>query len=73
MVTKLFFSTDFVPIESDVFSICADLLDVYMDFSCMYGDDRAAKDLEKDTTQESYEVTVKLNDKKVLYLQQIVQ
>ena len=43
MMTKLFLMTDFVPLDLENFAICADMLDVFMDFACIYGDENNSK------------------------------
>ena len=61
MVTKIFFSSDFVPLDMDNFALCADMLDVYMDFSCIYGekqDNNNDKD-ESLANFESYEQVIR--------------
>lgn len=46
MMTKLFLMTDFVPLDLENFAICADMLDVFMDFACIYGDENSSKKTE---------------------------
>jgi Ras-related GTP-binding protein C/D len=75
MVTKIFFCTDYVPLNMDNFSLCADMLDVYMDFSCIYGDKPEEPHDEgkngEDSNWEPYEQVIRMTDKKILFLQQI--
>ncbi len=67
----MYFATDYVPTEADLFAICADMLDVYMDFSGIYGSDPPKTGEATDTVP--YEVVIKLSDKKALYLQQVTE
>lgn len=72
IVTKLYFATDYVPTDSELFSICSDMLDIYMDFSCIYGSDRQGEgEIREGQDPEPYEVVIRLSDKKSLLLQQI--
>lgn len=72
IVTKLYFATDYVPTDSELFSICSDMLDIYMDFSCIYGSERQAdSEIKEGQEPEPYEVVIRLSDKKSLLLQQI--
>lgn len=77
LYTKLFFATDHIPNNSNVFAVCADMLDIHMDFSCIYGKDKAS--LEEPSAkalaekEQPYEVVVQLSDNKTLILQQITQ
>ena len=68
MITKIFFATDFVPLDVENFALCADMLDVYMDFSCIYGGKENNEKINKnDQTWEPYEQLIKLSDKKILF------
>merc|ERR1711935_328321 len=74
MVTKIFFCTDYVPLNMDNFSLCANMLDVYMDFSCIYGDKPEEPQDEGKNGEENwepYEQVIRMTDKKILFLQQI--
>lgn len=72
MVTKIFFSTDYVPLNMEHFSLCADMLDVYMDFSYIYGEKAEDnQEVQNESDWEPYEQVIKLADKKILFLQQI--
>lgn len=70
MMTKLFLMTDFVPLDLENFAICADMLDVFMDFACIYGDEKNSKKTEivQSKDQEPSNVIIKLSDGKVLYM-----
>lgn len=46
------------------------MLDVYMDFSCIYGG-KENKEKEDGANWEPYEQLIKLTDKKILFLQEI--
>ena len=70
MITKVFFATDFVPLDTENFALCADMLDVYMDFSCIYGD-KSDETNEDNSYKIFYEQLIKLTDKKILFLQEI--
>lgn len=43
VISKLFFLRDFVPFDAENFAICADILDVFVDFSVIYGGDNKKK------------------------------
>lgn len=47
------------------------MLDIYMDFSGIYGADSLAHGEGAD--KDPYEVVIKLSDKKALYLQQVTE
>jgi len=70
VITKLYFATDYVPADSDIFAVCADMLDVYMDFSFIYGSEKPEQK-DPHLEPEPYEVVIKLSDKKALMLQQV--
>ena len=75
MVTKLFFVTDFVPLDLENFAICADMLDVFMDFASIYSDDKGGHKTEitRPANEEPNNVVIKLSQKKVLYMHEIVR
>jgi Ras-related GTP-binding protein C/D len=35
--TKMYIATDSVPVDSHTYELCADLVDVVIDVSCIYG------------------------------------
>ena len=72
MFTKLYFATDYVPTDSDLFSVCAEMLDIYTDFSGIYGNEirqPEAEIKEGADQQEPFEVIIQLSDRKALFLQ----
>jgi hypothetical protein len=69
----MYFATDYVPTESDLFAVCADMLDIYMDFSGIYGGESLTNGEGSDKEKDPYEVVIRLSDKKALYLQQVTE
>ena len=69
----MYYSTDYVPTDSDLFSVCADMLDIYMDFSSIYGHEAHTLSENGEKEQEPYEVVIRLSDKKALFLQQVTE
>eukprot|EP01015_Nassula_variabilis_P013532 TRINITY_DN2113_c0_g1_i1.p1 TRINITY_DN2113_c0_g1~~TRINITY_DN2113_c0_g1_i1.p1 ORF type:complete len:381 (+),score=56.64 TRINITY_DN2113_c0_g1_i1:70-1212(+) len=67
VVSKIFLATDSSPSDMQNYAICSDMIDVYIDISCIYGDQKP-DDLVNDSQSES---TIKLADDTNLYLKQI--
>lgn len=74
VISKLFFVRDFVPLDLENFAICADMLDVYVDFCAIYGqDNRNQAEITTEKEGKPASVLIKLSDNKVLYLQRLVK
>lgn len=67
--TKLYIATDSNPVDGHIFELCADLVDVVVDFSCIYGlseEDGAAIPYDQQSSS-----AIRLNGGMVLYLREV--
>eukprot|EP01016_Furgasonia_blochmanni_P011133 TRINITY_DN1492_c0_g1_i28.p2 TRINITY_DN1492_c0_g1~~TRINITY_DN1492_c0_g1_i28.p2 ORF type:complete len:287 (-),score=65.73 TRINITY_DN1492_c0_g1_i28:1009-1869(-) len=67
VVSKTYLATDSSPIDMQNYAICSDMIDVYIDISCIYGEQKA-DDWVNDINSESI---IKLADSTILYLKQV--
>ena len=81
VVSKTYLATDSSPIDMQNYAICSDMIDVYIDISCIYGwattlmltscvsyREQKADDWVNDINSESI---IKLADSTILYLKQV--
>ena len=66
-VSKLYIATDSGPLDIPTFAICSEMIDVFIDISYIYGQNKIPT-LVHDNKSEA---TIRLNDDKILYLKEI--
>jgi Ras-related GTP-binding protein C/D len=67
--TKLYIATDSNPVESRIYELCADLVELVIDVSCIYGlseEDGAAIPYDQDSSS-----AIRLNSGMILYLREV--
>ena len=68
IVSKLFISTDSTPVDMNPFAICSEMIDVFLDISYIYGNQKHVYD--PDNQRQSI---IKLSDGTVLLLKEVQQ
>ncbi|XP_053213682.1 ras-related GTP-binding protein C-like [Panonychus citri] len=68
VVSKIYIATDGSPVDMQSYELCCDMIDVVIDISCIYG---IKDDGEGATFDSNSSAIIKLNNKTVLYLQEV--
>ena len=73
MISKIFIATDSSPVDMQSYELCADMIDVVIDISCIYGGDaaRAAADDEHDPKPADSHCIITLNNGNALFLREV--
>jgi len=67
--TKLYIATDSNPVDSHTYELCADLVELVIDVSCIYG--LSAEDGETIPYDQASSSAIRLNTGMVLYLREV--
>lgn len=67
VVSKLYIATDSAPVDIANFAICSEMIDVFIDISYIYGQNKTPIQV-YDTKSQA---TIKLDDSTVLYLKEV--
>ena len=73
VVSKIYVATDSSPVDMQSYELCADMIDVVIDISCIYGGDaaRAAADDEHDPKPADSHCIITLNNGTALFLREV--
>ena len=73
VISKIFIATDSSPVDMQSYELCADMIDVVIDISCIYGGDaaRAAADDEHDPKPADSHCIITLNNGTALFLREV--
>ena len=73
MISKIFIATDSSPVDMQSYELCADMIDVVIDISCIYGGDaaRAAADDEHNPKPADSHCIITLNNGTALFLREV--
>ena len=73
MISKIFIATDSSPVDMQSYELCADMIDVVIDISCIYGGarDSSADDAADDAKPADSHCIITLNNGTALFLREV--